>query len=415
MGPRLRGPTLFWFCTHSGLHAKQAQITEDRRMTCLPPLTDLLRQLIATPSVSSDHPRHDMGNLPVVSLMANWLEGLGFSCEVLPLASHPEKANLIATLGSGPGGLVLAGHTDTVPYDDSGWDADPFTLSERDQQWYGLGVCDMKGFLALAVEAASLCRGERLRAPLILLATADEESGMEGARALVEAGKPKARHAVIGEPTNLRPVRLHKGILMDSLHVHGHAGHSSRPDLGANAIRGMHQVLDALLTHEAELAQHRCGRGFAIDHPTMNLGCIEGGDSANRIPAHCRLDVDMRFGPDDDIATLRTGLREAAHKGLTEAGCRLEPQTLFEGIPAFETAATTAIVEACEALTGHRAEAVDFATEGPFLNQLGMDTVILGPGDIAVAHQPNESLPLDRIAPTQELLRALIQRFCLTT
>lgn len=410
MGPLLRAH-FFGQAIHA--HAIRGQMSEDRPMTTLPPLTELLRHLIATPSVSSDHPRHDTGNLPIVSLLANWLEGLGFACEVMPLADQPEKANLIATLGSGPGGLVLAGHTDTVPYDDSGWHSDPFQLTEHDSHWFGLGVCDMKGFLALAVEAAGACRGRQLSAPLILLATADEESGMDGARALVEAGKPEARHAVIGEPTNLRPVRLHKGILMDSLHVHGHAGHSSRPDLGANAIRGMHQVLGALIEHDQSLAQQHCGRGFPIDHPTMNLGCVEGGDSANRIPAHCRLDVDMRFGPDDDINVMREGLRAAARRGLREDGCHLEAHTLFEGIPAFETAASAAIVRACEQLTGYRAEAVDFATEGPFLNQLGMDTVILGPGDIAVAHQPNESLPLDRIAPTQELLGALIERFCL--
>ena len=382
-------------------------------MTALPPLTRLLGDLVAAPSVSSEHPAHDMGNLPVVHLLAEWLEGLGFAVEILPLPGREDKANLIATLGRGPGGLVLAGHTDTVPFDDSGWDSEPFALTERDDRFYGLGICDMKGFLGLAVEAAAAAAGQTLKQPLILLATADEESGMDGARALVAAGRPKARHAVIGEPTNLRPVRLHKGILMDSLHVHGHAGHSSRPDLGANAIRGMHQVLGAVMAHGDALARHSCGRGFAIDHPTINTGCIEGGDSANRIPAHCRLDVDLRFGPDDRIDALRSGLREAAAAGLAEPGCRFEARTLFEGIPAFETAAGADIVRACEALTGHAAEAVDFATEGPFLNQLGMETVILGPGDIAVAHQPNESLPLDRIAPTQKLLRDLIARFCL--
>ena len=382
-------------------------------MTTLPPLTRLLGDLVATASVSSEHPAHDMGNLLVVQLLAEWLEGLGFGVELLPLPGRDDKANLIATLGSGPGGLVLAGHTDTVPFDEQGWSSDPFALTERDGAFVGLGVCDMKGFLAMAVEAAAEFRDRTLAQPLILLATADEESGMDGARALVAAGKPKARHAVIGEPTGLRPVRLHKGILMDSLHIHGHAGHSSRPDLGANAIRGMHQVLGALVAHDGGFA-HRCGgHGFAIDHPTMNLGCIEGGDSANRIPAHCRLDVDLRFGPGEDMQALRTAMREAAAAGLSEVGCRFEAQTLFDGIPAFETAAEAAIVRACEQLTGHSAEAVDFATEGPFLNRLGMDTVILGPGDITVAHQPDEHLPLDRIKPTQKLLRELIARFCL--
>lgn len=382
-------------------------------MSKIPALSELLQRLIAAPSVSSEHPAHDMGNLPVVHLLAEWLENLGFAVEVLPLAGRTDKANLIATLGRGPGGLVLAGHTDTVPFDAQGWASEPFALTERDDAYYGLGICDMKGFIGMAVEAAAAFADQDLAQPLILLATADEESGMDGARALVAAGKPKARHAVIGEPTGLRPVRLHKGILMDSLHVHGHAGHSSRPDLGANAIRGMHQVLGALVAHDAGFA-HRCGgHGFAIDHPTMNLGCIEGGDSANRIPAHCRLDVDLRFGPGEDMAALRAAMREAAEAGLSEPGCRFEAQTLFDGIPAFETAAEADIVRACEQLTGHSAEAVDFATEGPFLNQLGMDTVILGPGDISVAHQPNESLPLDRIAPTQKLLRELIARFCL--
>lgn len=378
----------------------------------LPSLQDMLRELVATPSVSSEHPAHDMPNRALIDLLAEWLEAAGFACEVLPLPGRPDKANLVATLGRGPGGLVLSGHSDTVPYDDSGWNSDPFKLVERDGHLVGLGICDMKGFIAMAASVAAEYAGVALKQPLILLATADEESGMDGARALVAQGRPKARHAVIGEPTGLRPVRLHKGILMDSLHVHGKAGHSSRPDLGANAICGMHQVLGALIAHQQELARRPCGHGFAIDHPTMNLGCIEGGDSANRIPARCRLDLDMRFGPGEDMRALREGMRAAARAGLREAGCSLSATALFDGIPAFSTAETAAIVDACETLTGHTAGAVDFATEGPFLNQLGMDTVIIGPGDISVAHQPDEHLPLDRIEPTRRLLRGLIERFC---
>lgn len=388
-------------------------MVDDRAMNPLPPLPRMLRELIALPSVSSDVRSLDMGNLAVIERLADWLQPLGFACEVLPLPGAPGKANLIATLGRGPGGLVLAGHTDTVPWDDGAWTSDPFTLSERDGRLHGLGICDMKGFLAMMVQAAAAFAGQRLATPLILLATADEESGMDGARALLAAGRPRARHAIIGEPTGLRPVRLHKGILLDRLHVHGHAGHSSRPDLGANAIEGMHQVLAALVAHREVLGELPGEAGFAIPAPTLNLGHIHGGDSANRIPAHCRLDVDLRFGPGHEPAAMRAAMRQAALDGLRLPGCHLTAETLFDGIPAFATATDSDIVRACEALTGHSAGAVDFATEGPFLNQLGMQTVILGPGDIRVAHQPDEHLDPAQIAPTLDVLRGLIARFCL--
>ncbi|HEY8386507.1 MAG TPA: M20/M25/M40 family metallo-hydrolase, partial [Porticoccaceae bacterium] len=167
-------------------------------------IPQMLRALIASNSISSVLPAVDHGNRAVIDLLASWLEDVGFRTEIMPLAD-PRKANLIATLGSGPGGLVLSGHTDTVPCDDSLWRSDPFALTERDNRFYGLGTSDMKGFFALAIEAARDFTAKDLQQPLIVLATADEESSMAGARALIEAGRPRARCAVIGEPTGLRP------------------------------------------------------------------------------------------------------------------------------------------------------------------------------------------------------------------
>lgn len=165
----------------------------------VPGVKDMLTRLISLPSISSASAKWDHSNEAVVRILAEWLEPLGFAVEILEVPGMPGKFNLIATLGSGPGGLVLSGHTDTVPYDDQRWTSDPFTLTERDNRWYGLGTCDMKGFFALAIEAAREFAGLPMKEPLILLATADEESSMNGARALAEAGKPKARYAVIGE------------------------------------------------------------------------------------------------------------------------------------------------------------------------------------------------------------------------
>ncbi|HEV2212534.1 MAG TPA: M20/M25/M40 family metallo-hydrolase, partial [Gammaproteobacteria bacterium] len=213
----------------------------------------MLAGLINAASVSSVSPEYDMSNRLAAERIAEWLEAAGFGVELQDIPGHPGKVNVIGTLGSGPGGLVLAGHMDTVPFDEGLWDSDPFTLTERDGKYFGLGISDMKGFIALAIEAAARYRKADLAQPLIVLATADEESSMCGARALAAAGRPKARYAIIGEPTLLKPVHVHKGILMEAVRVVGHSGHSSDPSLGKNALEGMHRALASLLAFRDEL------------------------------------------------------------------------------------------------------------------------------------------------------------------
>ena len=378
-----------------------------------PSLLEMMRALIAAPSMSSVSPAFDTDNRAVIELLAHWLGDLGFAVELLPLPSQPHKANLIATLGSGPGGLVLAGHTDTVPYDEGRWRHDPFRLTERDGRLYGLGTSDMKGFFALAIEAARHYADAPLAQPLIILATADEESSMEGAQMLVELGRPKARYAVIGEPTGLRPVNAHKGIMMECVRLRGRAGHSSDPALGLNAIEGMHRVIGDLLTWREELQGCHHDPRFQVPLPTLNLGHIHGGDNPNRICAACELHLDLRPLPGMELEALRDTLNRRLQRLLGESGFAWEVVPLFAGTPPMHTPRDSALVQAAERLTGHGSEAVAFCTEGPYLNALGMETIILGPGDIAQAHQPDEYLALERIPAGVELLRGLIERFCL--
>ncbi len=379
-----------------------------------PELREMLTELIAIPSVSSVDPALDQGNRKVVERLAEWLEGMGFACELQPVPDAPDKANLIATLGRGEGGLVLAGHTDTVPYDEIGWASDPFTLSERDGRLYGLGTSDMKSFLGLVLEAARGLKAADLKQPLVVLATADEESGMTGAKALVDAQRRIGRHAVIGEPTNLRPVYMHKGILMESIRIQGRSGHSSDPSLGCSALEGMVRVLNDIVAWRQQLQSKNVDPRFSVPVPTLNLGHVHGGDNPNRICAHCELQIDIRPLPGMDLEELRETLRQRIGRVLGEDGLALEMRSLFPGLPAMETPAEARIVRAAEALTGSQAEAVAFGTEGPYLRDLGMDVVILGPGDIAQAHQPDEYLAVDRLQPTVDMLRELIRRFCLT-
>lgn len=376
-------------------------------------LLDRIRQLIATPSASSVSPQFDRSNRPVVDLLADWLDQAGFAARIEPLPDRPDKANLIATLGEGTGGLVLAGHTDTVPFDAGRWRFDPFGGTIADGRIYGLGSADMKSFLALAIEAAREFAAGDLRRPLVILATADEESSMAGARALAAAGRPLGRHAVIGEPTGLKPVRMHKGILMEAIRLEGKSGHSSNPALGASALEGMHRVMGELLQWRSELQARYRNPLFEVEVPTLNLGRIHGGDNPNRICADCELHIDIRPLPGMRLAELRGALHRRLERLLADSGLKLDFLPLFPGVEALETPAAAAIVRAAEELTGAPAGVAGFGTEGPYLNALGMETVILGPGSVDCAHQPDEFLPLAAIQPTLDLLRGLIEKFCI--
>ena len=376
-----------------------------------PDLKQMLAALIATPSVSCTDPALDQGNRGVIDQLAGWLTDLGFACEIMDVL--PGKANLIATLGSGPGGLVLAGHTDTVPYDQGRWQHNPFRLTEADGRLYGLGTADMKGFFPLAIEAAREFLDAPLKAPLIILATCDEECSMSGARALVESGRPQARFAVIGEPTSLKPLRMHKGVMMERIVIEGRSGHSSDPSLGHNALDAMHAVISELIAYRRELAAAHHNPLFTVPVPTLNLGCIHGGDNPNRICARCELQYDLRPLPGMDMNELRSEIRQRLQPLAEQHQVSISNESLFSGTPAMETPADSPLVQAAETLTGHVAGAAAFGTEGPYLQELGMDALILGPGAIETAHQPDEHLEVASLQPTITLLQQLIRRFCL--
>ena len=377
-----------------------------------PKIETMMQQLIACPSVSSVSPDWDQSNEAVIQRLADWTKAAGFTVEVMPIEGFPGKYNLIASIGSGPDGLVLSGHTDTVPYDDGKWNSDPFKLLDDNHKWYGLGTCDMKGFFAVVLEALRDIDLKQLKKPLVILATADEESSMCGARSLLDAQRQLGRHAVIGEPTELKPIRMHKGIAMEAIRLTGRSGHSSNPALGNNALDGMYTVIGELMQWRKSLQQRYHNPMFEIDVPTVNLGHIHGGDNPNRICAHCELHFDIRPLPGMDIEALREEIDHRLSDALASTGLKLERVSLFEGIPAMETDANAPIIRSTEALTGNKAQAVAFGTEGPFLNALGMDTVIMGPGSIDQAHQPNEFVSHDQAKKGIEIIKSLVREYC---
>ena len=373
-----------------------------------------IKGLIRIPSISSFSADLDMSNRPVIDYLATQFESRGFRIDIQEVAGSPGKTNLIATLGRGDGGLVLAGHTDTVPFDEGEWASDPFTATDKNDRIYGLGTSDMKSFFALAMAACDGIKESDLQAPLIVLATADEETSMSGAKALAAAGELKARYAVIGEPTELQPVRMHKGIFMERIRIEGRSGHSGDPGQGNSALEGMHSVIHQLLKWREKLQQDTQNPVFSVPVTTLNLGRIMGGDNPNRICRVCELDIDLRMLPGMHVDDLRNELHRRVTDGLTSSGLSLEFEALFDGIDPLETPPDSELVKIAESLTGAQSQGVVFGTEGPFLRKMGMEVVILGPGSINQAHQPDEFLSLGAIEPAVEILRAMIQRFCIT-
>jgi len=379
----------------------------------IPDIKTLIHQLISIPSVSCTNASIDQSNIKVINHLAGLFETLGFTIEIQPVDTEANKANLIATIGTGDNGLVLAGHTDTVPFNESQWNSDPFSLIEKNNKLYGLGTSDMKSFFAFILEAIRDIDLKALKQPLIILATADEETSMAGAKAIAKNNINGARHAVIGEPTNMKPIRMHKGMMMESIQLTGLSGHSSNPAHGHNALEAMHEVMSNLMRWREELQNRYKNPLFAVPVPTMNFGHIHGGDNPNRICGDCELQIDLRPLPGMPIIDLRHELHQRLSDTLHGHKIKLKTVPLFDGVDAMETDANAEIVKAVEKLTNTTTEAVAFSTEAPYYNAMGIETVILGPGNIAQAHQPDEYIDLVNITPFTQTLKQLIQQFCL--
>lgn len=375
------------------------------------PFIERYRQLIAIPTISSLIPEYDLSNKALIDLLANWLSELGFKTEVIAVEGSRAKYNLLATYGEGEGGLLLAGHTDTVPFDEGKWSFDPFKLTEKNGRFYGLGTADMKGFFAFVVDVISQMDLSQLTKPLRILATADEETTMLGARTFAQHQHIRPDCAIIGEPTSLKPIRAHKGHIGEAIRITGKSGHSSDPERGINAIELMHEATGYLMQLRDHLRNQYHHPMFNIPYPTMNFGNIRGGDAINRICACCELQFDIRPLPNLALEDLNGLLHQSLAPMLEKWGDRIEIFPVHEGIPGYECEHSAQVVQVVEKLLGEKCDVVNYCTEAPFIQQL-CPTLVLGAGSIEQAHQPDEYLATDFVEPTRQLLSTLILHFC---
>jgi acetylornithine deacetylase len=327
------------------------------------------------------------------------------------------KANLFATIGAGkPAGVIVSGHTDTVPWDGQDWSVDPLGAELRDGRLYGRGSADMKGFIGLALAQVPAYLSADLPFAVHLAFSYDEEVGGFGARRLIadmrEAGvAPLA--CIVGEPTGMVPALAHKGVYRWRCCVRGHAAHSSLTPQAVNAIEVGARVVGKLADMAARWRDEEPRYdGFDVPYSTGSVGVIEGGIADNVVPADCRFNYEFRNLPGSDVTAMQGEVRayaetlEPAMRAIdAHAGIRFE--TICE-MPAFLAAADDPAVLLAQRLAATDATTlVAFGTEAGLFQRAGTPTVVCGPGHIAQAHQADEYVSLAQLAAAERFLLAL--------
>ena len=371
---------------------------------------ETLAALVGIDSVSS------RSNAEIISYLTERCETAGL---MIKSFSHTDesgagKINLLALAGadfsdSQQVELALVGHTDTVPYDPAWTDA--LHLTERDGKFFGRGTCDTKAFITAALTAVELAL-VKLKKPVALIFTADEEIGCLGAKRLAESKPLRARYAIVGEPTSLQPMRAGKGYCLAEITVRGREAHSAYPQLGASAIFRAARLIEQIEEIAEELKVDRRPH-FDPPYTTLNVGLIHGGTAKNVMAAECRFTLEWRSIPGQETGHVLNLVKKAAanlQKQDPEYVCEIEAARADES---FETRAGSPLVKFLEETSGKSSGTVAFGTEAPSMISLGAEAVVFGPGDIRVAHRTGEFVPREQLNRAVTILGKAIERFCM--
>ena len=375
---------------------------------------DMIERLIGFDTTSRN------SNLELMEFVGDYLKDLGVESELV----HNEegsKANLYATLGpTDRPGIALSGHTDVVPVDGQDWHTDPFQVVEKDGRLYGRGTCDMKSFIGVCLALAPEFLARDIVTPLHFAFSHDEEIGCVGVRSLIDSlvARPiKPSAVIIGEPTEMKVVRAHKGKLSYRCHVRGFEAHSSLSHIGVNAVEAAAEAVAYLKTMAR---RHRDQGPFDPElvppYTTVHTGTIHGGTALNIVPRDCSFEFEFRHLPDDDPEALLDELRRHVAKHIEPEMHAAQPRTGFDfeamsHIPGLSTDEDADIVQLAKALTGQNTTAkVSFGTEAGLFQGGGMPAVVCGPGSIDQAHKPDEFIAKEQIDQCEAFLRKLFER-----
>jgi len=372
--------------------------------------TRLLTDLVRLPSVNPMGralPSADLYEHRVTAYLEDFFRGLGVPCERQTVA--PQRSNVLARFEA-PGArrtLLFEAHQDTVPTDNM--TVDPFAAAVENGRLYGRGACDIKGGMAAMLAAfARLVRDRPRGACNVLMAcSVDEEHTFLGVQEFVQRGL-KADMAVVAEPTNLRIVKAHKGVCRWHVLTAGRSCHSSAPEQGVNAIYRMGRLLGGIKRYAEELRASRSDP--LLGPPTLSVGRIEGGTSVNTVPDRCRIEVDRRLIPGEDARAAPAQLADYLKRTVSDVPFECSP--LWINCPALGPELSGELVtrlgECLDAVTGrHEVICVPYGTDASTLAQVGIPSVVFGPGDIAKAHTCDEWVPLDEVERASEVLYRL--------
>lgn len=364
---------------------------------------DILEKLVGFSSVVGTP------NGEIVEWISTYLQSLGVDAHVLP-GPEGDRANLFATIGpADKAGYILSGHMDVVPAAEAGWNSDPFVVKMEGNKLYGRGTSDMKGFLAVALAAVPTLLSYSLSRPVHLAFSYDEEAGCRGVPHLLSRLPDLCMPplgAVIGEPSGMQAILAHKGKAAARLTLKGRSGHSSRPDLGLNAIHAMTEVMQATVAASIDLTEGPFETQFEPPYSSLSIGRIGGGQAVNIIPETCMMELEARAISSADPQALLSPVRKAA-EALAQQGFEVDWR-LLSSYPALLLAPTSPIALLLTNLTGvEPLAAVSYGTEAGLYQQAGIDAIICGPGDIGRAHKPNEYILLSELADCQEMIEKL--------
>jgi len=372
----------------------------------------MITRLVGFDTVS----RHS--NLALIHYVRDYLDGYGIPSHLIENPKG-DKANLFATIGPDvEGGVVLSGHTDVVPVDGQPWDTDPFQVTEKDGKLYGRGTCDMKAFSAIALSMVPDMLARKLKRPIHLALSYDEEIGCVGApsmidRLLADVATPAA--VIVGEPTSMRAIVAHKGIAALRTTVIGHEAHSSQVQRGVSAVMTAARLItfiDDMMAENKAKADPHCP--FVPPYTTLHVGVVQGGTALNIISRECSFTWDIRTVPGDDWRPYLKRLEEFADTLLPgmraiSSDASITTQVFADAPPLQDQGGTAQ--ELVFALTGNTApQVVPYAAEGGLFQERGFPVVLCGPGSIDQAHQPNEYIDISQVGACETFLDKLLDQ-----
>lgn len=379
-----------------------------------PFLIENLRKLISYPTVSKD------SNLPIINYIKNFLENYGISSHII-YNKENTKANIFATLGPlKKGGVILSGHTDVVPTEQQKWNTDPFTLTKKDNLYFGRGTADMKSFIAIILSLVPKMTSSNLKFPIHLAFSYDEEVGCIGVPSMIEFIKkeiPTPRAVIVGEPTEMKVVSAHKGVTGVSIDIIGKEAHSSQTHLGVSSVMVAGKIINFINDLNAEInSSSKKDVSFQPPNTTLTVNTIQGGTALNILAGKCKLSLDIRSLPGEDAKFYIDKIKNFCDYNILPKikkisnDCKININTIAS-TPSLRSDEKSQAETLCRNLTGdNQIRSVSFAAEAGQFQEAGMETVICGPGSIEQAHKPNEFIHEEQLDLCNRFLLKLIEK-----